>query len=100
MLFRSVMCEFGVGDLIGPGTGVGPAEDPEICFNLLVDTFCFAVRLRVIGGREGKVIVKEFTELLGESGGELWATIGDDLVVEPESKVYFVKKRVWRLPRR
>ena len=45
-----VMCEFSVGDLVCPGTRVGPTEDPKICFNLLVDMFCFAVRLRVVGG--------------------------------------------------
>ena len=58
----------------------------------MVDTFCFAVGLWVIGGGEREVVVEEFAKLLGESGGELWATIRDDFVVEPEVEVDFVEK--------
>ena len=43
------MCEFSVGDFIGPGTRVGPTEDPKVYFNLLVDMLHFAIRLGVIG---------------------------------------------------
>ena len=75
------MGKFRVGDLVSPGTRVGPAEDPKVCFNLLVDTFCFTVRLGVIGGGQGEVIVQEFSKLLGKGRGELWATVGDDFVV-------------------
>ena len=75
------MDELHMGDLVSPGTRVGPAEDPKIRFNLLVDTFYFTVRLGVIGGGEGEVIIQEFFKLLGKSGGKLWATIRDDLVV-------------------
>ena len=48
-----IVGEFCMGDLIGPGTGVGHTEDPKICFNLLVDTLGFAIGLRVIGCGEG-----------------------------------------------
>ena len=44
-----VVHEFGMGDFIGPGTRVGATEDPKVCFNLLVDTFCLSIRLRVVG---------------------------------------------------
>ena len=40
-------------DLVGPRAGVTSTEDLEVCFNLLVDMFCFSIRLRVVGGGEG-----------------------------------------------
>ena len=70
-----VVGELCMGDLISPGTGVGPAEDPKVCFNLLVDTFCFAIRLWMVDSGEGEVIVEEFLKLLGKGRSELWATI-------------------------
>ena len=62
-----IVGEFCMGDLVSPGTRVGPAEDPKVGFNLLVDTFCFTIGLKVVGGREREVIIEEFSELLGES---------------------------------
>ena len=70
-----------MGDLISPGTWVGSTEDLEVCFNLLVDTFCFTIRLWMVGSGEGEVIVQEFSKLLGEDRGELQTSIRDDLVV-------------------
>ena len=81
-----------MGDLINPGTRVGPAEDPKVRFDLLVDTFCFTVGLGVIGGGEGEVIVEEFAKFLGESGGKLQAMIRDDFIIEPKVKIYFMEK--------
>ena len=52
-----VVDELHMGDLVGPGTRIGPVEDPEVCFNLLVDTFCFTVGLWVICSGEGEVII-------------------------------------------
>ena len=51
------MGELRMGDLISSGTRVGPAEDLKVRFNLLVDTFCFTIRLGVIGSGEGEIIV-------------------------------------------
>ena len=76
-----IVGEFGVRDFVCPGTRVGPAEDPKVRFNLLVNTFCFTVRLGVVGGGQGEVVVEELSELLGEGRGKLRATIGDDFVV-------------------
>ena len=56
----AVVYEFYMRDLIGPRARVS-TEDPKVCFNLLVDTFCFAIRLRVVGSRKGEVIVKELS---------------------------------------
>ena len=52
-----IVSEFGMGDFVSPGIRVGPTEDPKVCFNLLVDTFCFTVGLRVVGSGEGEVVV-------------------------------------------
>ena len=48
-----IVSEFGVGNVIGPRSGVVPAEDLEVRFDFLVYSFGFSVRLRVIGGGEG-----------------------------------------------
>ena len=53
-------------------------------FNLLVDTFCFAIRLWVVGSREGEVIVEELAKLLGEGRGELRTSVRDNFVIESE----------------
>ena len=64
-----------VGDLVGPGTWVGPIEDLKVCFYLLVNTFSLAIRLGAVSGGKGEVIVQEFSKFFGKGGGELWATI-------------------------
>ena len=80
-------------DLIGPGTRVGPTEDPKVGFNLLVDTFRFAIELRVVDSGEREVIVQEFSKFLDKGGGELWAMIGDDFIIESEMEVHLVKEK-------
>ena len=52
-----IVSEFSVQDFVCPGTRVGPVEDPKVCFNLLVDTFRFAVGLWVVGSGEREVII-------------------------------------------
>ena len=52
-----VVGEFSVGDRFGPRCGVIAAEDSEVGFNFLVDSFRLAVGLGVVGGGEGEVIV-------------------------------------------
>ena len=86
------MGEFGVGDFISPGTQVVSIEDPKVYFNLLVDMFCFAIRLGVVGGGEEKVVVEDFTELLSEGRGKLWTMIRDDFLVKPKVEVDLVEK--------
>ena len=76
-----VVGELRMGDFIGPGTRVGSVEDLKVHFNFLVDMFCLAIRLRVVGGGKGEVIVQEFSKLLSKGGGKLWTAIRDDLVV-------------------
>ena len=81
-----------MGDLISPGTRIGPTEDPKIHFNFLVYMFHFAIRLWVVGSGKGEVIVQEFSKFLDEGRSELQATVGDDFVIEHKMEVYFVKK--------
>ena len=52
-----IVGEFGMRDFVSPGTGVGPAEDLKVSFNLLVDMFHFTVGLEVVSSREGEVVV-------------------------------------------
>jgi hypothetical protein len=47
----------------------------------------------VIGGREGEGISEEFPKFFCKCRGELGSSIRDDLFVEAESGVYFVKKK-------
>ena len=65
------MDEFCMQDFVCPGARAGPTEDLKVCFNLLVDTFHFSVGLGMIGSGQGEVIIEEFSELLGNGGGEL-----------------------------
>ena len=38
-----IVCEFGVGDVIDPRSGVIAAEGPKVCFDFLVYLFSFSV---------------------------------------------------------
>ena len=80
-----VIGEFHMRDLIGPGTGIGPTKDPKVRFNLLVDTFRLAVRLRVVGSGEREVVVQEFSEFFDKGRGELWTLIRDYFIVESKA---------------
>ena len=52
-----VVGEFCVGDRFGPRCGIIAAKDTEVGFDFLINSFSFAIGLRVIGGGEGEVIV-------------------------------------------
>ena len=77
------MGELGKGNVLSPRSRVRATEDPNFYF--LVHMFGFSISLRMIGGREGKFITKEFAQFFSESGGELWSLIGDDLIIETKS---------------
>ena len=47
-----IVGEFNMRDFASPGTQIASIEDSKVYFNLLVDMFCFSVRLGMIGGRE------------------------------------------------
>ena len=52
-----IVGELSVGDRFRPRCGVIAAEDSEIGFNFLVDSFRLAIGLGVIGGGEREVVV-------------------------------------------
>ena len=52
-----IVGEFCVGDRFGPGCGIVAAEDAKVGLDFLIDSFSFAVGLRVVGGGEGEVVV-------------------------------------------
>ena len=55
------MGEFCEGNVLCPGSRVGAAEDLQVGFYFLVNSFSFSVSLRVIGGGEGELIAEEFS---------------------------------------
>ena len=55
-----IVGEFGEGDVLGPRSRVGAAEDPKIGFYFLVHMFSLPISLRVVGSGEGKFITEEF----------------------------------------
>ena len=53
-------------------------EQPEVLFQLLVDTFRLSVTLRVVG-RSGCYLDSEYTvQLSSEFRYELWTSVGND----------------------
>ena len=48
-----IVSKFGMGDVIGPRSGVIPTEDPKVSFDLLVYPFGFSIGLGVVGGGKG-----------------------------------------------
>ena len=52
-----IMSEFCMGDRFGPRCGIIPAEDTKVRFDFLVDSFSFAIRLGVISGGKGEVVM-------------------------------------------
>ena len=87
-----VVCEFCMGNFVSPGGRVRSTKDPQIDFYFLVDLFHFPSKLRVVGNREGKIVVEEFPKFFGEGRGELWTMIRDNLVVESKAEVDLVEK--------
>ena len=52
-----VVNKFGMSYQICPQGGVISIEDSKVCFNFLIDPFCFSLRLGMIGGRQGDIVV-------------------------------------------
>ena len=48
-----IVGKLSVGDVIGPRSRVVSTEDPKVCFDFLVYSFSFSVRLGMVGGRKG-----------------------------------------------
>ena len=48
-----IVGELGMGDVIGPRSGVVSTEDSKVRFDFLVYSFGFSIRLGMVGGRKG-----------------------------------------------
>jgi len=55
-----IVGEFSKRNLLDPRRRVCSTKDAEIGFDFLIDSFGFSVGLRVVGGGEGEIVVKEF----------------------------------------
>ena len=60
------MHEFCMGNFVSLESRVRSTKDPQIGFYFLVDSFHFSIRLRVVGGGEGKIIVEGLPEFFGK----------------------------------
>ena len=80
-----IVGEFSKGNVLSPGSWVRATEDPKISFYFLVYMFGFPISLGVIGSGEGEFISEEFSQFFSESGGELWSSTRDDLIIETKS---------------
>ena len=60
----------------------------------MVYSFSFSVSLRVIGGREGDIILEKASEFSSEGRGELWSSVGDYFGVEAESRENIGKEKL------
>ena len=52
-----IVGEFCVGDRFGPRCGIIAAKDAKVSFDFLIDSFGFAVGLRVISSGKGEVVM-------------------------------------------
>ena len=80
-----IVGEFGEGDVLSPRSWVRATKDPKIGFYFLVYTLSLSISLWVVGCGEGEFITEEFTQFLGEGGGELRSSIRNDFVVKTKS---------------
>ena len=71
----TVVSEFCKSNVFRPGSRVCATKDPKVSFHLLIDSFCFSVGLRMIGGGKGKFITKELSKFLSKGGGKLRSSV-------------------------
>ena len=86
------MVKLSGGKKVHPFPRVIGTEDAEVCFNLLICSFCLSIRLRVICSGEFDIIVEESCQFSGKGGCELWASVGYQRVMEAEAFEYMMKK--------
>ena len=77
MVRGSVMLEFSSGKKVGPGSGIVGAENTEVGFHLLIDSFSLSISLGMIGCGESDVVVEELGKFLSKGRSKLGASIGN-----------------------
>ena len=65
-MWGGVVVEFGRGEELYPFSQVIGAEDVEIGLKFLIGSFSLSVGLRVVGGGESHIVVKEACKLFCE----------------------------------
>ena len=78
--------------MVSPREQIVLAEDLKVDPEFLVDSFSLAVGLRVVSGRQGKGVSKEFSKFPCKERCELGTSIRNNFVIEFESGVYPVIK--------
>jgi len=75
----------------GPIILLEVAKDPEVLFQLLVNSLGLSIGLWVVRGAEGRFDVQLLPQFLDDFGCKLGATIGDYLLGESGSSPDIVK---------
>ena len=88
------MLEFGERKELRPLMGVVGAEDVEICFDFLIDSFGLSISLRVVCGGKSNIVFKDFSEFSGKCRGKLWSSVGDEGIMKSEAFEYMVEKEL------
>ena len=84
-----VAYEFSHGNMINPCFRVGTTEDAEVGLHFLVESFCFSISLRVMGGIKGNLISKDVRKFFGEVCSELRTMIGYDFIKKSKVGIEF-----------
>ena len=77
-----VVMEFHGGKELYPFSQVVGTKDAEICLKLLIGSLGLTISLRMIGSGEANIIFEKASEFLGKGGGELWAPVRDESVMQ------------------
>lgn len=68
--------------ILGPGRGVPAAQEMETSFQLLMDSFCPTICLRVEARCEADCDSQDAAKLIPEPGSEPGATVGNSIAGE------------------
>ena len=86
------MVKLSGGKQVCPFPRVVGAEDAEVCFNLLIGSFCLSICLRVICSGEFDIIVEESCQFSGKCRHELRASVRYQGVMEAKAFEYMMEK--------
>ena len=79
----------GHGDMFNPSFRVRTTENAEIVLNLLIESFCFSICLRVVCCGQRDFISEIMAKFSCKVCSELGAMVRDDLVKESKASIEF-----------
>ena len=88
------MLEFSKRKELRPLMGVVGTKDTKIGFNFLIGSLGLSICLRMICGGESNVIFEDSGKFLGECGGELGSSVGDESIMKSEAFEYVIEKEL------